>query len=65
MPISQSFLCVGILKRLCKLFNLRTNFLLGGLCLTGYGLYLFSPWISFTVCGALLMLGGYYMRPTE
>lgn len=27
----------------------------------GYGLYLFSPWVSYTVCGGLLIAGGLFM----
>ena len=29
-----------------------------GLCLLGYGLFLFLPWVSFSVCGALLIAAG-------
>lgn len=33
-------------------------FLFSGLCLFGYGLFLYERWISFAVCGALLMVYG-------
>ena len=29
-----------------------------GLLLLGHGLYLLQPWISFSACGALLLIGG-------
>ena len=29
-----------------------------GLCLLGYGLFLFHPWVSFSACGALLIAAG-------
>lgn len=32
-----------------------------GLCLLWYGLFLFRPWVSFAVCGALLLAGGVYL----
>jgi len=36
-----------------------------GLALLGYGLYLFSPSVSFSVCGALLIVGGVLMGKGE
>ena len=35
-------------------FNLRDVFVFGGLAMMGYGLYLFKPWVAFTVTGAIL-----------
>lgn len=43
-------------------FDVRDPIVLCGLAMTGYGLYLFRPWVSFTVCGALLMAGGILME---
>jgi len=40
-------------------------FLFGGLCLLGYGLFLFSPWVSFAICGVLLMAIGLFMGLKE
>ena len=34
----------------------------GGLAMLGYGLWLFLPWIGFSVAGALLMATAYLMR---
>ena len=31
---------------------------LTGLGFLGYGLFLFSPWVSYSVCGGILILGG-------
>ena len=33
-----------------------------GLAMLGYGLWLFLPWIGFSVAGALLMATAYLMR---
>jgi len=46
--------------------DLNDIFILGGLALAGYGLWLYKPWISFTVIGfALFILGVYaYRRKT-
>jgi len=32
-----------------------------GMAMLGYGLYLYRPWVAFSVCGALLMITGYLM----
>ena len=42
--------------------GLRDILFLLGLGLFGYGLYIFTPWISFTVCGAILMIVGWAMQ---
>jgi len=42
-------------------FDVRDCFVFCGLGMLGYGLYLLSPWIAFSVCGALLMAIGYLM----
>jgi hypothetical protein len=43
-------------------FDVRDSIVLIGLAMTGYGLYLLRPWVSFTVCGALIMAGGILME---
>lgn len=43
-------------------FDVRDVLLVGGLVMLGYGLYSFCPWVSFTVCGVLLMAGGILME---
>jgi len=43
-------------------FDVRDPIVLCGLAMTGYGLYLFRPWVSFAVCGVLLMAGGILME---
>jgi hypothetical protein len=44
-----------------KLISKRDFLLVFGLCLLGYGLYLFAPWVSFAVCGAIVLAGGFFM----
>jgi hypothetical protein len=43
----------GILTR-----NVRDFFVFGGLILMGSGLWMLLPWLSLTVCGAILILLG-------
>lgn len=43
-------------------FDIRDFLFLGGFLLLGYGLYLYSPWISFTIAGVLLMVAGYFWK---
>jgi len=33
-------------------------FTVAGFCLLGYGLWLVKPWIAYSVCGILLLVGG-------
>lgn len=44
-----------------KAVDIRDCFVFGGLGLLGYGLYLFHPWIAFTVCGAVLLAIGIFI----
>lgn len=44
-----------------KAIDLRDCFVFGGLILLGYGLYLFRPWVSFAVCGAVLLAIGIFI----
>lgn len=46
-----------------KAIDIRDCFVFGGLGVMGYGLYLFRPWLAFTVCGAILFLIGYIPVP--
>jgi hypothetical protein len=39
---------------LLKTITLRDFLLVFGLGLFGLGLYLFLPWVSFTICGAIV-----------
>lgn len=43
-------------------FDIRDFFIFGGLALMGYGLWLFRPWVGFSVSGLVLMALGYLMR---
>lgn len=43
-------------------FDIRDFFILCGLGLIGYGLWLFKPWVGFSVSGFLMMVIGYLMR---
>lgn len=38
---------------------------LGGISLLGYGLFLFKPWVSYSVVGLLLLLFGLLMGQRE
>jgi len=38
--------------------NVRDFFIFGGLFLLGYGLFLYIPWVSYAICGLILMLLG-------
>jgi hypothetical protein len=38
---------------------------LAGLSLLGFGLYMFEPWVSFSVCGALMILAGLRLGRSE
>lgn len=48
-----------LIKR--KLIVFRDVLLLCGFFLLGFGLWLFMPCLSFSVCGVLLMCAGYFM----
>lgn len=62
---------MNIKQKLLKLYHIvsdairngidvRDIFVFGGLGILTYGLYLYSPWISFVVCGILLMMIGIF-----
>jgi hypothetical protein len=42
-------------------FDIRIVLFFGGLIMLGYGLFLYLPWISFSVCGVILMAIGWLM----
>jgi len=46
------------IKKISEIIDFRDTLVFGGLGLIGYGLYLYQPWVSFTVCGSLQMLLG-------
>lgn len=48
-----------------NLICLSDVLLIAGLCSLGYGLYLYSPWLAFTVCGALVLTGGMLLAMGE
>ena len=43
------------------IFDIRIVFFFGGLSLLGYGLFLYLPWVSYSVCGVILMAVGWLM----
>ena len=45
-----------------KAIDIRDVFFFSGLILLGYGLFLFIPWCSFTVCGLILMIFSLIMK---
>ena len=53
---------IGVLR---ATFDIRIVFFIGGLCLFGYGLYLYIPWVSYSVCGFILMAVGWLMEDRE
>ena len=50
----------GHLARLKGIIDVRDFHVYGGLVLLGYGLYLFHPWLAFSICGAVLLLTGLF-----
>lgn len=42
-------------------FDIRIVLFFGGLIMLGYGLFLYLPWVSFSVCGVILMATGWLM----
>jgi len=40
--------------------DFRDFVIFGGVGMIGYGLHLYIPWVSFTVCGSLLMFVGFF-----
>ncbi|MCE5211990.1 MAG: hypothetical protein LLG40_10585 [Deltaproteobacteria bacterium] len=50
------------IEALKKVVDVRDVLILSGLSMLGYGLYLLYPWLSFTVCGALILAGGFFMK---
>ena len=50
----------GKIKIATGAVGIRDLFVFGGLGLMGYGLHLYEPWVSFTVCGACLMAFGVF-----
>lgn len=47
---------------LLQKISFRDVLLVTGLTLIGVGLYLFAPWLSFTVCGVVIFAGGFFMK---
>jgi len=43
------------------IFDIRIVLFFGGLFMLGYGLFLYQPWLSFSVCGVILMATGWLM----
>jgi hypothetical protein len=44
-----------------NIFDIRIVLFFGGLIMLGYGLFLYQPWVSFSVCGVILMATGWLM----
>jgi len=42
--------------------DIREIYFHGGLVLLGYGLWLYSPWVSYSVIGCLLIVTGYIAK---
>jgi len=56
--LNSAFSKIGVLR---ATFDIRILFFFGGLGLLGYGLFLYLPWVSFSVCGLILMTVGWLM----
>ena len=41
--------------------DIRDVFVFGGLAIMSYGLYLFKPWVAYTVSGMILMALGLFL----
>jgi hypothetical protein len=50
------------MSKIWKAFDIRIVFFFGGLSLITYGLFLYLPWVSFSVCGLILMVVGWLME---
>jgi hypothetical protein len=42
-------------------FDIRIILFFGGLIMLGYGLFLYLPWLSYSICGVILMATGWLM----
>jgi hypothetical protein len=47
--------------KLLKKVSFRDVLLVSGLALISVGLWLFMPWVAFTVCGVIIFAGGFFM----
>lgn len=45
-----------------KKISFRDLLIVVGFFSLSYGLYQFKPWISYTVCGFLVLIAGFYMK---
>jgi len=45
-----------------SILGVREVLMIIGLGLVAYGLYLFVPWVSYSVTGCFLMAGGFFLR---
>jgi hypothetical protein len=67
--LNSAFTKIGVLRatfgirvsKIWEAFDIRVVFFFGGLSLLGYGLFLYLPWVSFSVCGVILMAVGWLM----
>lgn len=46
---------IDLVKWVQKTIDVRDVLVFGGLGMLGYGLYLFQPWVGWTVTGGILM----------
>lgn len=50
-----------MIKKIIEAVTLRDVLMIIGLALIGTGLYLFIPWVSFTVTGVIILAAGFFM----
>lgn len=44
-----------------RTIDLRDCFVFGGIAMMGYGLWMYRPWVSLAVCGAILTAIGVFV----
>jgi hypothetical protein len=49
-------------KKIFSTITLRDFLMVFGLGLFGFGLYLFIPWVSFAITGAVIMAAGFFIK---
>ena len=67
--LNSAFSKIGVLRatfgirvsKIWEAFDIRPVFFFGGLVLLWHGLFLYLPWVSFSVCGVILMAVGWLM----
>lgn len=51
-----------MINKIIEAVTLRDVLMIIGLALIGTGLYLFIPWVSFVITGAIILVAGFFMK---